>query len=129
MATTGDEMQVPIAVVASQAVGHLGNIFWKTGKRRSGARKIVEEYKSWKAFNWAHPRIRMLARRRKGAPPASEYRQHKLWFTIRSTYEDNARGDWIRRHETLWTAKSPEKRFVPWMEYYRDIKYWGGVTR
>jgi len=55
MATTGDEMQVPIAVVASQAVGHLGNIFWKTGKRRSGARKLVEEYKSWKAFNRAHP--------------------------------------------------------------------------
>ncbi len=60
---------------------------------------------------------------------SSEYRQDRLWFTIRSTYEDNARGDWIRRHETLWMAKYPEKGFVPWMEYYREIKYWGGVAR
>jgi hypothetical protein len=52
-----------------------------------------------------------------------------LWFTIRSTYEGNARGDWIRRHETLWMAKYPEKGFVPWMEYSREIKYWGDVAR
>ena len=60
---------------------------------------------------------------------SSEYRQDKLWFTIRSTYEGNARGDWIRRHETLWMAKYPEKGFVPWMEYSREIKYWGDVAR
>ena len=55
MTTAGDEMQVTVAVVTLQAVGHFGNIFWKAGKRLSGARKLVEAYKNGKAFNRVHP--------------------------------------------------------------------------
>ena len=55
MATASYEMQMTVAVVTLQAVGHLGNIFWKAKKRRSGARTIVEECRNGKAFNRAHP--------------------------------------------------------------------------
>jgi len=55
MATASYEMQVTVAVVRLQAVGHFENIFWTAGKRLSGARKIVEECKNGKAFNRAHP--------------------------------------------------------------------------
>ena len=49
------EMQVPVAVITLQAVGHFGNIFWTAGKRLSGARTTVEECRNGKAFNRAHP--------------------------------------------------------------------------
>jgi antitoxin component YwqK of YwqJK toxin-antitoxin module len=54
-----------------------------------------------------------------------EYKQDKLDFATHSTYEDNERGDWIRRHETIWTAKYPDKGFVPWAECVREITYYG----
>lgn len=56
---------------------------------------------------------------------SSQYKQDKLWFIMHSAYETNERGDWVKRHETLWMAKYTEKGFVPWMECYREIKYWG----
>jgi hypothetical protein len=54
-----------------------------------------------------------------------EYKQDKLEFATRSTYEVNERGDWIRRHETIWLAKHPDKGFAPFTEYYREITYYG----
>jgi hypothetical protein len=60
---------------------------------------------------------------------SSQYKQGKLWFTMHSTYENNERGDWVKRHETLWVAKYPDKGFVPWAEYYREITYWGDVAK
>jgi hypothetical protein len=60
---------------------------------------------------------------------SSQYKQGKLWITIHSTYENNERGDWVKRHETLWVAKYPDKGFVPWAEYYREITYWGEEGR
>lgn len=54
-----------------------------------------------------------------------EYKQGHLESANHSTYEDNQRGDWIKRHETLWLAKYPERGFFPLAEYYREITYWG----
>jgi YD repeat-containing protein len=54
-----------------------------------------------------------------------EYRQDKLEYTTHSTYGVNERGDWIRRHETIWLAKHPDEGFAPFTEYYREIAYWG----
>jgi antitoxin component YwqK of YwqJK toxin-antitoxin module len=55
-----------------------------------------------------------------------EYRQGKLESANHSTYEANERGDWIKRHETLWLAKYPERGFFPVAEYYREITYYDG---
>jgi hypothetical protein len=54
-----------------------------------------------------------------------EYRQGKLEYAMHSKYEDNERGDWIKRHETIWLAKYADKGFAPFMEHYREITYWG----
>ncbi len=53
-----------------------------------------------------------------------EYKQGHLESANHSTYEDNQRGDWIKRHETLWLAKYPERGFFPLTEYYREITYY-----
>jgi Trypsin-like peptidase domain len=58
-----------------------------------------------------------------------EYRHDKLYSTTRSSYEVNQRGDWIKRHETCWFASSPDKGFVPFDEYYREITYYGDEGR
>ncbi len=55
----------------------------------------------------------------------SEYKQGKLNSVTRSTYEVNERGDWIKRHETIWGAKYPDLGFNPLAEFYREITYWG----
>jgi FKBP-type peptidyl-prolyl cis-trans isomerase/antitoxin component YwqK of YwqJK toxin-antitoxin module len=55
----------------------------------------------------------------------SEYRQGKLDSVLRSTYEDNQHGDWIKRHETFWAANYPDYGFTPWWESYREITYYG----
>jgi YD repeat-containing protein len=54
-----------------------------------------------------------------------EYKQGKLDSVTRSAYEVNEHDDWIKRHETVWVAKHPDRGFVPLTEYYREIKYWG----
>jgi hypothetical protein len=59
----------------------------------------------------------------------SKYRQGELWFITHSTYEDNERGDWIKRHDTGWTPKYPEYGFTPLEESYREITYWGEEGR
>ncbi len=53
-----------------------------------------------------------------------EYRQDTLWFATRSTYEDNERGDWIKRRITLWSAKYPDRGFAPLEEETREIAYY-----
>ncbi len=57
------------------------------------------------------------------------YKQGELGLTTHSTYENNERGDWIRRHETGWNPKYPEDGFIPWNEYYREITYYGDGGR
>jgi len=54
-----------------------------------------------------------------------EYKDGKLTTATHSTYEINANGDWIRRHETQWDARWPSLGFTPWAEQYREIKYYG----
>lgn len=41
------------------------------------------------------------------------------------TYDSNERGDWTVQHTTIWNAQKPELGFVPLMEIYRDITYYG----
>jgi hypothetical protein len=52
-----------------------------------------------------------------------EYRNGKLTTASHSTYEVNANGDWIRRHETQWDARWPSLGFTPYTEQYREITY------
>jgi hypothetical protein len=54
-----------------------------------------------------------------------EYEDGKLTTATHSTYEVNAKGDWIRRHETRWDARWPSLGFTPWIEQYREITYYG----
>ena len=54
-----------------------------------------------------------------------EYENAKLSMATHSTYEINARGDWIRRHQTQWDARWPSLGFTPWAEQYREITYYG----
>jgi hypothetical protein len=54
-----------------------------------------------------------------------EYKDGKLTTDTRSTYEVNANGDWIRRHETQWDARWPSLGFTPWLEQFREITYYG----
>ena len=60
---------------------------------------------------------------------SSLYRQGELVLITHSTYEDNERDDWIRRHETGWNPKYPEDGFIPWSEYYREITYYSRSSR
>jgi hypothetical protein len=53
-----------------------------------------------------------------------EYKDGKLTTATHSTYEVNANGDWIRRHETQWDARWPTLGFTPWVEQYREITYY-----
>jgi hypothetical protein len=53
-----------------------------------------------------------------------EYKDGKLTTATHSTYEVNAKGDWIRRHETQWDARWPKLGFTPWVEQYREITYY-----
>jgi hypothetical protein len=53
-----------------------------------------------------------------------EYKDGKLTTATHSTYEVNAKGDWIRRHETQWDARWPSLGFTPYAEQYRDITYY-----
>lgn len=53
------------------------------------------------------------------------YKQDKLDSVTHSTYEDNERGDWIKRHDTVWFAEYPDLGFHPEAEYHREITYWG----
>lgn len=55
-----------------------------------------------------------------------EYEDGKLTTDTRSTYETNAYGDWVTRHETQWSANSPSLGFVPLLNQYREIQYYGG---
>jgi hypothetical protein len=54
-----------------------------------------------------------------------EYKDGKLTTATHSTYEVNAHGDWIKRHETQWDARWPSLGFTPWVEQYREITYYG----
>jgi antitoxin component YwqK of YwqJK toxin-antitoxin module len=54
-----------------------------------------------------------------------EYKDGKLTTATHSTYEVNAKGDWIRKHETQWDARWPSLGFTPWVEQYREITYYG----
>jgi hypothetical protein len=53
-----------------------------------------------------------------------EYKDGKLTTATHSTYEVNAKGDWIRRHETQWDARWPSLGFTPLVEQYREITYY-----
>jgi len=53
-----------------------------------------------------------------------EYKDGKLTTATHSTYEVNAKGDWIRRHETQWDARWPSLGFTPLAEQYREITYY-----
>ena len=53
----------------------------------------------------------------------SVYMQGKLSSVRRSTYDNNHRGDGIKRHYSIWTVGFPE--FTPAHEYYREITYYG----
>jgi hypothetical protein len=53
-----------------------------------------------------------------------EYKNGKLTTATHSTYEVNANGDWIKRHETQWDARWPGLGFTPWVEQYREITYY-----
>jgi hypothetical protein len=53
-----------------------------------------------------------------------EYHDGKLTTSTHSTYEVNATGDWIRRHETQWDARWPSLGFTPYVEQYREITYY-----
>ena len=54
-----------------------------------------------------------------------EYRQGKLESAAHSMYEDNERGDWVKRHETIWVANEKDDGFTPLAESYREITYYG----
>jgi hypothetical protein len=53
-----------------------------------------------------------------------EYKDGKLTTATHSTYEVNANGDWIKRHETQWDARWPNLGFTPLVEEYREITYY-----
>jgi Trypsin-like peptidase domain len=53
-----------------------------------------------------------------------EYHHGELYSVVHSKYENNPYGDWIKRHETWWFAKTPNLGWSPWAECHRDITYY-----
>ena len=58
-----------------------------------------------------------------------EYSQDKLERAWHSTYGENEHGDWVRQHETFWSAKYPDIGFTASAEYYREITYYAEGVR
>ena len=53
------------------------------------------------------------------------YKDNKLDSAKRFTYEMNSRGDWVKKHETFWSAKFSGLGYAPSENYYREITYYG----